>query len=75
MMASFVDKKPERLGLLRIPIHTFRMEVTPSFYKASKAPRRTGWIFTNPQFDFSASTPLDQKPRKKKPFRKPKWTG
>jgi len=49
------------------------MEVTASFYKAAKVPpRRTGWIFTNSKFDFSASTPMDQKPRVRKRTRKPK---
>lgn len=50
------------------------MSMTASFYQAAKVPpRRTGWIFTNPKFDFSASTPLDQKPRVRKRSRKPKF--
>jgi len=52
------------------------MEVTASFYKTAKVPpRRYAWIFANPEFDLSASTPLDQKPPQEKPCRKPKFRG
>lgn len=78
----FVEKKIEYLGVLSIPIHTFRMSSTASIqsiffgavkWQASKSARRTGWIFTNPKFDFSASMPLAQKPHVRKRTRKPKW--
>ena len=46
-----MDKRTERLGVLSIPIHTFRMDITASFYKAAKVPpRRYGDKFTNPKF-------------------------
>jgi hypothetical protein len=52
------------------------MNVTASFYKVAKVPpRRYAWIFANPKFDFCAATPLIQKPRMKKPCRKPKFRG
>jgi hypothetical protein len=52
------------------------MDMTALFYKAAKVlPRPYAWIFANPKFDFSSSAPADQKPRKKKPCRKPKFSG
>jgi len=73
-MAPLWKTKPERLGVSRFSFHTFPMSMTASFYQAAKVPpRRTGWKFTNPKFDFSSSTPLAQKPRVRKRTRKPKW--
>ncbi|MDH5427972.1 MAG: hypothetical protein OEZ57_01190 [Nitrospirota bacterium] len=48
---------------------TFTFEAS-KFRAATVAARRVGFIFANPKFD---SDDPRQQPRKRKPFRKPKW--
>jgi len=68
MMAPFVEKKHGKLWLCSLPIHTFRMDITASFYKASKVPpRRYGDKFTNPKFMPRLTS------TRRFTMRKPKW--
>jgi hypothetical protein len=82
-----VEKTKERLGVSLVSFHTLNMNPTASLirttfalrggvFKFAKIPsRRFTFKFRNPQFDLGDSTPLDQKPRVKKSFRKPKFKG
>jgi len=63
-----VDNKNLKLQLALFLIHTFRMDISASFYQAAKVPpRRYGHKFTNPKF-----SPRLKSNRRFK-MRKPKW--
>jgi len=49
---------------------TFTFEAS-KFKAATVAARRVGFIFSNPKFGLNSNP--RQQPRKRKPFRKPKW--
>lgn len=69
------------LGVSVFSFHTFAMSAATltatftfeasQFKAATVAARRVGGIFSNPTFDLDSNP--RQQPRKRKPFRKPKW--